>query len=86
MLSIPTGRGVMMLDTPKLPSFVFRLYGPRDPRVDEEILDPGAIGERQIRRLGIGYRLQVGLVFSGLGNTFIRNIPDEIKNLSRDSH
>ena len=33
-----------------------------------------------------GYRLQLGLVFSGLGNTFIGSIPDEIKNLSRDSH
>jgi|HubBroStandDraft_1064217.scaffolds.fasta_scaffold00483_14 hypothetical protein len=33
-----------------------------------------------------GYRLQLGLVFSGLGNAFIGNIPDEIKNLSRDSH
>jgi hypothetical protein len=33
-----------------------------------------------------GYRLQLGLVFSGLGNVFIGNIPDEIKNLSRDSH
>jgi hypothetical protein len=33
-----------------------------------------------------GYRLQLGLVYSGLGNVFIGNIPDEIKNLSRDSH
>lgn len=48
MLSIRTGRGVMVLDNPKLPSLVFRLYGPRDLRVDEEILDLGAIGEREI--------------------------------------
>jgi threonine dehydrogenase-like Zn-dependent dehydrogenase len=48
MLSIPTGRGVMVFDNPKLPSLVFRLYGPRDLRVDEEILDLGAIGEREI--------------------------------------
>jgi threonine dehydrogenase-like Zn-dependent dehydrogenase len=48
MLSVPTGRGVMVLDNPKLPSLVFRLYGPRDLRVDEEILDLGAIGEREI--------------------------------------
>jgi len=48
MLSIPTGRGVMVLDNPKLPSLVFRLYGPRDLRVDEEVLDLGAIGEREI--------------------------------------
>jgi threonine dehydrogenase-like Zn-dependent dehydrogenase len=48
MLSIPTGRGVMVLDNPKLPTLVFRLYGPRDLRVDEEVLDLGAIGEREI--------------------------------------
>lgn len=33
-----------------------------------------------------GYRLQLGSVFTGLGNTFIGDIPDEIKRLSRDSH
>jgi threonine dehydrogenase-like Zn-dependent dehydrogenase len=38
----------MVLDNPKLPSLVFRLYGPRDLRVDEEILDLGAIGEHEI--------------------------------------
>jgi threonine dehydrogenase-like Zn-dependent dehydrogenase len=48
MLSIPTARGVMVLDNPKLPSLVFRLYGPRDLRVDEEVLDLGAIGAREI--------------------------------------
>jgi threonine dehydrogenase-like Zn-dependent dehydrogenase len=48
MLSIPSGCGVIVLDNTKLPSFVFRLYGPGDLRADEEILDLGAIGERQI--------------------------------------
>ncbi len=33
-----------------------------------------------------GYRLQLGSVFTGLGNVFIGDIPDEIKNLSKDSH
>jgi threonine dehydrogenase-like Zn-dependent dehydrogenase len=35
-------------DNPELPSSVFRLYGPRDLRVDEEILDLGALGEHAI--------------------------------------
>jgi threonine dehydrogenase-like Zn-dependent dehydrogenase len=38
----------MVPDSPKLPSSVFRLYGPRDLRVDKEILDLGALGERAI--------------------------------------
>jgi hypothetical protein len=33
-----------------------------------------------------GYRLQLGAVFTGLGNTFIGDIPDKITNLSKDSH
>jgi threonine dehydrogenase-like Zn-dependent dehydrogenase len=37
-----------VLDNSKLPSSVFRLYGPRDLRVDEETLDLGALGEREI--------------------------------------
>ena len=48
MLAIPTRREVMVLDNPKLPSSVFRLYGPRDLRLDEEVLDLGALGERAI--------------------------------------
>jgi hypothetical protein len=32
-----------------------------------------------------GYRLQLGLVYSGLGNFFIGDIPESIKKLSKDS-
>jgi threonine dehydrogenase-like Zn-dependent dehydrogenase len=37
-----------VVDNPKLPSSVFRLYAPRDLRVDEEILDLGAMGDSQV--------------------------------------